>query len=456
MKLKNKFIHFIGIGGIGMSGLAELCHNSGLQVTGSDLQEGPQVKHLISLGIPVFIGHNSFHIDKKVDTVVYSSAVKQDNIELQEARRRGLGILGRAEALAEMMRLKRGIVVAGAHGKTTTTALLGSAFHFCGGDPTVVAGGRLDAFQSTTCLGRGEWFIAESDESDGSFHHLIPEMAVLTNIDDDHLDFYGSFLKLKESFVEFLTKVPFYGAIIACGDCKNVREVVEKSRRSQKVWFYGFGDQNDFVLKQQKKGYKILFQNQEWAFLKTPLIGEYNVLNALGALVCGWQAGFDKKKFIEGLNVFKGVRRRVELKGIYNGIHFFDDYAHHPTEIKAVLKGIKERFPENPCVALFQPHRYSRLKYCWDAFLNSFLVAGAVYVSEVYSAGESPLSGINSKAFVKDIRHPAAHFISDDLLVSSIAKALKPGDVFITLGAGSVYRFGEEIMKHLKKSAKKN
>ena len=451
MKLKNKFIHFIGIGGIGMSGLAELCHSSGLPVTGSDLQEGPQVKHLISLGVPVFIGHNSSHIDKKVDTVVYSSAVKQDNIELQEARRRGLGVLGRAEALAEMMRLKRGIVVAGTHGKTTTTALLGSAFHFCGGDPTVVAGGRLDAFQSTTCLGKGEWFIAESDESDGSFHHLIPEIAVLTNIDDDHLDFYGSFLKLKESFAEFLKRVPFYGAIIACGDCKNVREVVDKSRRSQKVWFYGFEDQNDFVLKRHKKGYKILFQNQEWAFLKTPLIGEYNALNALGALVCGWQAGFDKKKFIESLSVFQGVRRRVELKGVFKEIYFFDDYAHHPTEIKAVLKGLKERFPKNPCVALFQPHRYSRLKHCWEEFLNSFSAVSAVYVSEVYSAGESPLSKIDSKNFVKNLNHPKAYFVSDDLLVSSIAKALKPGDVFITLGAGSVYRFGEEIIKQIRK-----
>lgn len=454
MKLKNKFIHFVGIGGIGMSGLAELCHSSGLQVTGSDLQAGPQVKHLISLGIPIFIGHDPLHIDEKVDTVVYSSAVKKNNIELREARRRRLGVLGRAEALAEMMRLKRGIVVAGTHGKTTTTALLGSAFHFCGRDPTVVAGGRLDAFQSTTCLGKGEWFIAESDESDGSFHHLMPEIAVLTNIDDDHLDFYGSFLNLKNSFADFLKKVPFYGAIIACGDCENVREVVSKSRRSQKVWFYGFKDHNDFILKQQEEGYKVLFKNQEWAFLNPPLIGEYNALNSLGALVCGWQAGLDRGKFTKSLNTFQGVRRRVELKGVFKGIYFFDDYAHHPTEIKAVLKGIKDRFPNNSCVVLFQPHRYSRLKHCWKEFLNSFSAADTVYISEVYSAGESPLPTINSKTFVKDLKHPEAHFVSNDLLVSSIVKALKPKDIFITLGAGSVYHFGEEIIKHIKKTKK--
>ena len=452
MKLKNKFIHFVGIGGIGMSGLAELCHNSGLQVTGSDLQEGPQVKHLISLGIPVSIGHKPSHLDTRADTVVYSSAIKQNNIELIEARQRGLAIIGRSEALAEMMRLKRGIVVAGTHGKTTTTALLGSAFRSCNQDPTVVAGGRLEDFQSTTCLGKGEWFIAESDESDGSFHHLLPELAVLTNIDDDHLDFYGSFLALKKSFADFLKKIPFYGAIIACGDCKNVQEVVNHSHRNQKVWFYGFENHNDFHLKKHKEGYKVLFQKQDWAFLASPLIGEYNALNSLGALVCGWQAGLNKQDFVKGLNSFQGVRRRAEMKGLFKGIHFFDDYAHHPTEIKAMLKGLKEKFPSNSCVVLFQPHRYSRLKHCWQNFLDSFSSAHCVYVSEVYPAGEAALTGIDSKTFVREMSHPKAHFVLNNQVVSCITKKLKPGDVFITLGAGSVYRFGEQIINEIKNS----
>ena len=446
MKLKNKFIHFVGIGGIGMSGLAELCHNSGLQVTGSDLQEGFQVKHLTSLGIKIFIGHKPSHIDSHADTLVYSSAVRPENVELLEARRRDMAIISRSEALAEMMRLKRGIVVAGTHGKTTTTALLGSAFHFCRQDPTVVAGGRLDAFQSTTCLGKGEWFIAESDESDGSFHHLFPELAVLTNIDDDHVDFYGSFLELKKSFADFLKKIPFYGAIIACGDCENVKEAVSRDTRNQKVWLYGFKEHNDFILRKHSEGYKVFYKNKEWASLKIPLIGEHNTLNALGALVCGWQAGLNKNNFIKGLNSFQGVRRRAELKGVFKNIHFFDDYAHHPSEIKATLKGIKERFPENSCVVLFQPHRYSRLKYCWKGFLNSLSLADSVYVSEVYPAGEKPLAGIDSQTFVKELNHPRAYFIQNSQAVPVISEKLKPGDIFITLGAGSVYRFGEEIM----------
>ena len=437
-----------------MSGLAELCHSSGLQVTGSDLQPGAQVRRLISLGIPVFIGHKRSHIDKKVDTVVYSSAVKQDNIEIKEAHHRGLAIIGRSEALAEMMRLKRGIVIAGTHGKTTTTALIGSAFQSCGRDPTVVAGGRLDAFQSTTYLGKGEWFIAESDESDGSFHHLMPELAVLTNIDNDHVDFYGSFKKLKTSFADFLKKVPFYGAIIACGDCPNTLQVVNLSHRNQKIWLYGFQKHNNFILKKHRAGYRVLFQKQDWAFLKIPLMGEYNALNALGALVCGWQAGLKRQDFVKGLNAFQGVRRRAELKGVFKGIRFLDDYAHHPSEIKAVLKAIKEIFPENRCVVLFQPHRYSRLKYCWKGFLSSFEFAEAIYVSEVYSAGERPLpGGWNSQKFVKALNDTEAHFVRGKSVVSTLSKALKPKDVFITLGAGSVYRFGEEIMEKIKNSS---
>ena len=224
--LENKNLHFIGIGGIGMCGLAELLHNVGSSVTGSDLQEGLEVSRLKKLGIPIFIGHSPSHLGKKIDIVVYSSAIKKDNVELIEAKNRSLPVIHRAEALAEMMRLKQGIVVAGSHGKTTTTALLASVFFDAGKSPTVVAGGRLDLFQSTARLGKSKWFIAESDESDGSFHHLFPELLVLTNIDDDHLDFYGSILEIKKNFSEFLKKIPFYGSVIACGDCPNIREVL--------------------------------------------------------------------------------------------------------------------------------------------------------------------------------------------------------------------------------------
>ena len=238
MELQKKSLHFVGIGGIGMSGLAELLHRQGNRVTGSDLSRSPQVKRLESLGIPVFIGHKASQMGHP-DIVVYSSAVQKDNVELVSAREKNLLIMRRAEILAELMRLKRGIVVAGTHGKTTTTALLASIFTHAGEDPTVIAGGRVDFLKSTARLGKGEWFIAESDESDGSFHHLFPELVVLTNVDRDHIDFYSSFVNLKKNFKRFLDKIPFYGYIIACGDCKNVKQVIKKKYRDKNLvlWF---------------------------------------------------------------------------------------------------------------------------------------------------------------------------------------------------------------------------
>ena len=432
-----------------MCGLAELLHNMGSQVTGSDLQNNAQVRRLCEMRIPISIGHSPLNVSETTDIVVYSSAVTEDNVELATARERGLTVIRRAEALAEMMRLKRGIVVAGTHGKTTTTALLASVFAFAEKDPTVVAGGRLDLFQSTARLGNSEWFIAESDESDGSFLHLYPELAVLTNIEDDHLDFYGSFLELKKSFLMFLEKIPFYGALIACGDCPNVREVIG-SRFSKKVWFYGLRENNDFVLKEEKGKYIVYYEKKKWAMLNTPLMGEYNALNSLAALVGGWQAGIEKKVLLEGLQSFQGVQRRMELKGKHGQITFYDDYAHHPTEVQAALTALKKQFPENRIVALFQPHRYTRFKYHWDNFLKSFSSADVLYVSEVYPASEKPLEGIRSEKFIQQINHPRKHFISEKNVMSDISGILEPGDIFVTLGAGSVSRFGEDILSNLR------
>ena len=449
-QLQKKNLHFIGIGGIGMCGLAELLHNLGTRVTGSDLQESSQVKHLKSIGIPIFIGHDSSHIDDQVNIVVYSSAVKSDNIEIVEAHKRGLTVIRRAEALAEMMRLKQGIVVAGTHGKTTTTALLASIFSKAGRDPTVVAGGRLDLFQSTAHLGKSKWFIAESDESDGSLHHLYPELVILTNIDDDHIDFYGSFLEIKKSFSDFLKRVPFYGAIIACGDCPHVSEIIE-FHSSKKLWRYGFKDHNDFILKKEDQKYVIYHKNRKWGELKLSLKGDYNALNALGAIVCSWQSGIKKEILLNSLENFKGVQRRMESKGSANGILFFDDYAHHPTEVQAVLSSFKEQYPDRRKVVLFQPHRYTRFQHCWKKFLKSFSLADHVYISEVYSAGEKSLKNINSKQFAKECPHPKCFFVENENLASYIASQLKSDDIFITLGAGSVYRFGENILKELQK-----
>ena len=448
-QLLKKNLHFIGIGGIGMCGLAELLHNLGTSVTGSDLVESPQVKRLKSLGIPISIGHHPDHLSPDTNIVVYSSAIGKDNVELVEARRRGLTVIRRAEALAEMMRLKQGIVVAGTHGKTTTTALLASIFSYAGKDPTVVAGGRLDLFQSTAHLGTSKWFIAESDESDGSFHHLYPELVVLTNIDDDHVNFYGSFLELKRNFSDFLKRVPFYGSIIACGDCPHIKEIVE-THSDKKIWLYGLQSHNDFILKKENNNYNVYYKNKKWGEIRLPLKGDHNALNALGAVVCGWQSGIKKNVLFESLEKFEGVQRRMEFKGKHNDILFFDDYAHHPTELQAVLSSLKEQYPDRRKVALFQPHRYTRFQHSWKGFLKSFSSVDQVYISEVYSAGETPLKGINSKQFVKECKHPNCLFIDNDNLVSGISSELKKGDIFISLGAGSVYQMGEHILQFVK------
>ena len=504
MDLKGKTAHFTGIGGVGMSGLAELCHGSGLKISGSDLQEGPAVRRLISLGIPVFIGHKASCITKDTGRLIFSSAIDPSNIELKEARKRGIPIVSRSEALAEMMRLKRGIVVAGSHGKTTVTALLGSAFEAAGADPTVTAGGRPAAFESTARLGKGEWFIAESDESDGSFHHLRPEIAVLTNIDDDHVDFYGSFAKLKRSFAEFLEKIPPGGALIACGDDNHVREAVRSlpSRRKIKICFYGLKESNDFVLKRERAGGLRIFHknNQQAVVLNPPLMGEHNSLNVAAAFLCGREAGLCPENLIQSLNSFKGVARRGELKAVIEGIHFFDDYAHHPTEIRAALKGFREKFPRERLIALFQPHRYSRLSRCWKGFLSAFHQADCVYVSDVWPAGEKPIPGVSGPDFAKVLQKQAAPLraaalsglfsikdfpgervsakgLSKDRTERAagsaanskrlqvyftpaaeaplrIAAALRSGDLFVTLGAGSVYQTGEEIIRQVRRQKK--
>ena len=453
MHLKNKNLHFIGIGGIGMCGLAELLYNSGCAVTGSDLQEGPEVLRLRKLGIPIFIGHDPSHLDSQTDIVVCSSAIKANNVEREEAKNRQLPVIHRAEALAEMMRLKQGIVIAGSHGKTTTTAFLTNLFFNAGKNPTVVAGGRLDLFQSTAHLGKSKWFIAESDESDGSFHHLFPELVILTNIDDDHLDFYGSLIEMKKNFYDFLKKIPFYGAVIACGDCKNVREVLKAFPK--KCYFYGFSKENDFVLKKQSKGYSVDYKNKKWAEFQVPLKGDYNALNALGAMICAWLAGVKKQAVQTGLENFKGVKRRREFKGKYKNNSkdclFYDDYAHHPTELKALLSSMKEEFKDRRLITLFQPHRYTRFKNCWKGFLESFVDTDLLYVLPVYSAGENPITKINSQNFVKRVKHPKVYFITEDQALSKLAKEIKKRDLILTVGAGSVYRYGEQLLSRLRK-----
>ncbi len=442
-KLSGAKFHFVGIGGIGMCGLAELLHNLGAIVTGSDLKKNQQTDHLEQLGINVYNRHGSENLGN-VDVVVYSSAVKFTNPEILEARRRHIPIIPRAEALAEIMRLKRGIAIAGTHGKTTTTSLCASAFLAAESDPTIVVGGRLDIIKSTAKLGMGEWLIAEADESDGSFQKLSPEILIITNIDDDHLDYYKTFENLQHAFYDFALKAPFYGTCIICGDDENVRKLF-KDFPKRVIW-YGFSKDNDYRLEKTSDGYLLFFQGKIFSKVRPPIPGDHNALNAAAALIAGSFAGYEVESLSKGIENFAGVDRRFQFKGVCNQALIYDDYGHHPTEIKAVLKAFKEKFPDKYLHIVFQPHRFSRFQVCWKDFLSSFDLADGLYVLPVYGAGEFSIDGINSEEFCKQIQHPQTRFFSDfSSLKEFCYRELGASDILLTLGAGDVWKIGAEL-----------
>ncbi len=442
-RLSQSRFHFIGIGGIGMSGLAELLKNMGAKVTGSDLSENAQVQRLKALGIPIKKGHAADNL-RDPDVVVYSSAVKLDKPEIQAARENKIPIIRRAEALAEIMRLKRGIAVGGTHGKTTTTSLMASVFIEAQWSPTVVVGGRLDLIKSTSFLGQGEWLIAEADESDGSFNLLSPEIAVITNIDKDHLDHYKNFAAVQEAFYNFAEKIPFYGSVIACGDDPIVRSVFKDF--SKRIVYYGFNEDNDLILKKSRGQYSIFKESIELGTFRLQVPGEHNALNGLAAFAAAMEAGISPESAIKGLYSFAGVDRRFHHKGREQEVDFYDDYGHHPTEVRATLKGFRERFPDRRLVVLFQPHRYSRTEACWDDFKECFSDCDELFITDIYAAGEKPLPEITSETMVSVNSHGRAQYIPRSEATASELKAiLKEGDVFLTLGAGDVWKIGEEV-----------
>lgn len=449
-KLIQSRIHFIGIGGIGMAGLAQLLHSLGAHVQGSDIAENQQTQFLRSLGVLVFQGHKPQHVFES-DVVVFSSAIDSNNVELKEARRLKIPLIPRAEALDEVMRLKRGIAVAGSHGKTTTTALTAAAFLEAGANPTVVVGGRLDLFKSTALVGDGEWFIAEADESDGRLLRLNPEIIVITNIDNDHLDHFGSFENLKKAFYEFALKIPFYGTAILCGDDPLIREVF--SQFPKRVIYYGFNKENDLVLEGQKGIYSYYCGQDKLGGFQLALPGRHNALNALAALAVCRETGLPQARAIRGIERFQGVDRRFQKMGSAGNIDVYNDYAHHPTEIRAVLSGAKERFPQRRIVVLFQPHRYSRTKNCWNEFLNCFQEADEVFLADIYGFGESPIPGTDGKSLAQQIAQPKAHYLAENE-IDEIYKKLQPGDVLLLLGAGDIWRRGERLLVHLAGSCK--
>ncbi len=454
-------VHFVGAGGIGMCGIAELLANQGYQVTGSDLRDGPTLARLRGLGIRVSIGHDASHVGD-ADVVVYSSAVRRSNPELCEAERRKIPVIPRAEMLAEVMRLKDGIAVAGSHGKTTTTSLIAHVLDTAGLDPTAIVGGRVLAAgrdPSTTRLGAGDLLVAEADESDGSFLRLTPVIAVVTNIDPEHLDHYGSYEALQDAFVQFANRVPFWGATVLCLDHPGVQAIVP--RMTRRTLTYGTASQADLVaseLAADGLGMRFLVR-QRGALLgpaRVRLTGQHNVHNALATLSVALELGVPFAEAAQALDTFLGIERRFEIKGDVAGVRIVDDYGHHPAEIRATLAAARA-LHEGRIVVAFQPHRYTRTRDLWDEFARSFNDADVLLVSEIYAAGEDKIPGVEAEELVRALRahgHRDTEFVADlDRVLGRLRERLRPGDLVLTLGAGSVSSLSDRLLASLREDA---
>ncbi|CAM2059381.1 UDP-N-acetylmuramate--L-alanine ligase [Desulfovibrionales bacterium] len=447
MRNRVKKIHMVGIGGSGMSGIAEVLLNLGYQVSGSDAIDTPAVRRLRELGAQITIGHYRKNV-AIAQVVIRSTAILDDNPELKEAHEEGIPIIPRAEMLAELMRLRTGIAVAGTHGKTTTTSLLAAIFDEARLDPTVIIGGRLNAYGANARLGQGECLIAEADESDGSFLCLLPIIAVITNVDADHLDFYPSIKEIEDAFVTFMNKVPFYGMNVVCGDDPGVRRLLGRIKRP--VITYGLDLRNILhaeLLESTTKSRFIIYLNDDClgeAELNQP--GRHNVLNALGALGVALQAGINKDIAFAGLAHFSGVSRRFEYKGKKNNVLVVDDYGHHPVEIAATLATARSCYPNRRLVVIFQPHRFSRTQALFGDFCKVFYQVDKLLLTEIYSASEIPIPGINSLSLAQGITQisdtDVEFFPNFAAVKAALPRVLKSGDLLLTLGAGNVWQIG--------------
>ena len=456
---RTQHVHFVGIGGIGMSGIAELLVNVGYRVSGSDARRSDLTTRLETLGVRVEVGHDARHVDQ-ADVVVVSSAVAADNPEVVAARERHIPVIPRAEMLAELMRLRVGIAIAGAHGKTTTTSMVALLLEQAGLDPTAVIGGRLSAFGSNARLGRGRYMVAEADESDRSFLKLSPTIAVVTNIDHEHMDAYGSFDRLVEAFGDFADRVPFYGAVIACLDDPAVRDLLPRLRR--RVITYGFhpdaavrgldpaGDGLSSRCRVQYQVHGIPAGSGE-ADLALQVPGRHNLQNALAAVAVGLEIGVPADRMFAALAGFRGAERRYQRRGEAAGVTVVDDYGHHPTEIAAVLRAARDGAPSR-LIAVFQPHRFSRTRDCLDRFGPALAAADRVVLTDIYAAGEPPVDGITLDVLAAAIRpHVGALEVvpSIDDVPDAVARQAQPGDLVITLGAGSIAAVGDRILQAL-------
>ncbi len=463
-------IHFIGIGGIGMSAIAEVLHNLGYPVQGSDMADGANVKRLRAKGITVHVGHTEENLGE-TEVVVTSTAIRKDNSELIGAKERNLPIVRRAEMLAELMRFKQSIAVGGTHGKTTTTSMVGQLLESGGLDPTIINGGILNAIGSNARMGEGSWMVVEADESDGSFLKLPADIAIVTNIDPEHLDHYGTFDKAKDAFKTFVENVPFYGFGVMCIDHPEVQALVSRIEdrrlvtygnnpqadvRFRNVRAEGANSKFDVIFHDRKMGEDVLVED-----LILPMPGLHNVSNAVAAIAVATQLGIDSDSIREGLAAFKGVRRRFTNTGSWQGVEIFDDYAHHPVEINAVLKAARTAVKSSGkgrVIAIKQPHRYTRLRDLFDEFSACFSDADTVLVAPVYEAGEEPIENVNASSLVSAIKsggHRDARTINGPEDIASIIQDIaEEGDFVIFLGAGDITGWANALPDQLAELSK--
>ncbi|MDH4204172.1 MAG: UDP-N-acetylmuramate--L-alanine ligase [Desulfobacteraceae bacterium] len=455
MFLKKYHIHFVGIGGIGMSGIAELLLNLGYKVSGSDISSSDITRRLERLGGIVFKGHSEEQIHG-ADVVVTSSAVGPENAEVVAAGRASIPVIPRAEMLAELMRLKYSVAIAGAHGKTSTTSIVASVLAKGGLDPTVVIGGKLKSIDSNALLGEGDYIVAEADESDGSFLKMSPTIAVVTNIDREHLDYYKGLNHIQEVFLKFIEKIPFYGLAVLCLDNEPIQEIIPNIQK--RFTTYGMSTQADFrakdvVFEGLKSRFKVDHLGTLLGEILLNLPGIHNVYNSLASIAVGIELDIPFEVIKSALQTAEGVQRRLEIKGEKKGVTVVDDYGHHPTEIKTTLEAARECWPDRRVVAVFQPHRYSRTQALFDDFTRAFYQSDLLVVLPIYAAGEKEIKGVDGQALFEEIqRHghkDVVYVESLETAVSHLKTILVSNDILLTLGAGDVWKVGEMLLKEL-------
>lgn len=456
MQRKVKRIHFVGIGGIGMSGIAEVLLNLGYGISGSDVQSSETTRRLRNLGAKVAVGHAAENIGT-ADVVVTSTAVKADNPEVVEAHRKNIPVIPRAEMLAELLKMKFSVAVSGSHGKTTTTSMVSTILAEGGLDPTMVIGGKLASIGSNARLGDGDIIVAEADESDGSFLKLSPTIAVVTNIDREHLDYYPGIEEIKAAFLTFANMVPFYGCTVMCNDNAHVREIAGAIKR--RVITYGIDQPADYSASdirfwESKTVYHLTYKGEDLGDTELTVPGLFNVYNSMAATAVGRELGLDMATIRKGLAAFSGVQRRLEVKGRAGRITVVDDYGHHPTEIVATLSAARQMW-KGRLIVVFQPHRFTRTRALFDEFTRSFGDADILVLNDIYPASEAPIPGINSAALwaaIKEGGHPRVEYISQaQNTIDFLLSTAEPGDTVLTLGAGSGYKIGEAFLAELKK-----